>query len=113
MTTRYQHLALDQVRPGMILSDVLRDGQGAVLLAAGTVLTENMLARLDQHGIESLPILRDGAGGSEAEATDSAAAEARLAYLFRHNDPDNHDDWATGLLRRYLTDYRLGREVQS
>ena len=25
--------------------------------------------------------------------------------------PDNDADWATGLLHRYMEDYRLGREI--
>ncbi|MGZ3185035.1 MAG: hypothetical protein ACXU8N_21595 [Telluria sp.] len=111
MSTRYQHLPLAEARPGMILSDVLRDSQGAVLLAAHTQLTAPILARLAQHGIETIPVLRDGLGGSEADAGGADMA-ARLAYLFRHHNPDSHHDWATGLLRRYIEDYRFEREVQ-
>jgi hypothetical protein len=108
---RYQHLPLAEVKPGMILSDLLRDGHGAVLLAAGTTLTASMLHRLALHGIDSLPILRDGGGGNESDEQAPGAVTARLAHVFRHNDPDNHDDWATGILRRYVEDYRLGRGV--
>ena len=32
----------------------------------------------------------------------------RIAHLFRKNDPDSNDDWATVLLRRFVTDFRLG-----
>jgi hypothetical protein len=37
--------------------------------------------------------------------------QARLDQLFRKNDRDDSADWATGILRRYIEDYRLGREV--
>jgi hypothetical protein len=36
---------------------------------------------------------------------------ARLDHLFRNNDRDNENDWATGILRRYVEDLRLEREV--
>jgi hypothetical protein len=39
--------------------------------------------------------------------------QARLDYLFRANDREDHADWATGILRRYVEDYRLQREVQA
>ena len=39
MSASYQHLALAEVKPGMILSDVLLDKQGQVLLPQGAVLT--------------------------------------------------------------------------
>ena len=114
MSLSYQLIALADVKPGMVLSDVLLDKQGQVLLAQGAVLTEATIALLPRHGIDMLPILRDGGGGNEADAPsqDNAAIQARLDHLFRHNDRDDHNDWATGLLRRYVEDFRLGREIE-
>jgi len=114
MSLSYQLIALADVKPGMVLSDVLLDKQGQVLLAQGAVLTAATIALLPRHGIDMLPILRDGAGGNESDAPehDAAAIQARLDQLFRHNDRDDHNDWATGLLRRYVEDYRLGREIE-
>lgn len=110
MTASYQHLALAQVQAGMILSDELLDVQGHVLLPQGTVLTEAMIALMPRHGIATLPVL-----SSEASAEEQAAGlerhHERLAQLFRKNDPDSDADWATGLLRRYVTDFRLGAEA--
>jgi hypothetical protein len=108
MSGAYQHLPLSQVRPGMILSDVLLDKQGQVLLPKGAVLTANTIALLPRHGIEMLAIV--SAGGRETPP-DPGVVQARLDHLFRKNDPDNNDDWATGILRRYMTDYRLNREI--
>ena len=110
MTAGLQLTALTDVRPGMALSDVLFDDKGNVLLAQGVVLTEALLASLARHGIEALPILQVE---SAAPAVDPAAVQARLDYLFRGNDREDHADWATGILRRYVEDYRLQREVQS
>ena len=113
MSAAYQHLALADVRPGMILSDVLLDQQGQVLLPQGAVLTAATIALLPRHGVEMLPIARTDAGQHVQEAPiDAAAVEARQARLFRKNDLDNQNDWATGILRRYMLDYRLGRSIE-
>ena len=99
---------LAETRPGMVLSDVVRDGKGNVLLAQGVVLTESMLASLGRHGIEMLPILQ---AAPEAPPLDPAAVQARLDHVFRKHDREDLGDWATGILRRYVEDYRLQREV--
>ena len=98
MSSAYQHLALADVRPGMVLSDELLDRQGQVLLP--------------RHGIEALAVLRQDDGAADgAEAPDHAALQQRLAHLFRRGGAGNHDDSATGMLHRYMEDYRLGREI--
>ncbi|WP_017877265.1 MULTISPECIES: hypothetical protein [unclassified Janthinobacterium] len=93
----------------MVLSDELLDVQGHVLLPQGTVLSEAMLALMPRHGIEMLPIA-NGAVSEEELASAHGHAQQRLARLFRHNDPDDQQDWASGLLRRFVEDYRLGKE---
>lgn len=109
MNGAYQLTPLAAVSPGMVLGDVLRDGKGNVLLAQGVVLTESMLASLGRHGVELLPII----GAARAEtAIDPTQVQARLDRLFRKHERDNHGDWAAGLLRQYMEDYRLKREVQ-
>jgi hypothetical protein len=116
MSSAYQHLALADVRPGMVLSDVLLDRQGQVLLPEGAVLTASIIALLPRHGIEALAVLRQNAESAEA-APDYAMLQQRLAHLFRHNDIENHDavnheGSASTLLRRYMEGYRLGREIE-
>ena len=111
MSSDYQHLALADVRPGMVLSDVLLDQQGQVLLPKGAILTAPIIALLPRHGIEALAVLRADAGEA-APAPDQAALQQRLAHLFRKNDIHDNDDWATGILHRYVEDYRLGREIE-
>jgi hypothetical protein len=124
MSSAYQHLALADVRPGMVLSDVLLDRQGQVLLPQGAVLTAPIIALLPRHGIEALAVLRSNDGGADsAEAVpDYAALQQRLDHLFRrngsrnHNDEDHavdiHDGSATAMLHHYMEDYRLDREIQ-
>jgi hypothetical protein len=111
MSSAYQHLALADVRPGMVLSDELMDELGHVLLPQGAILTAAIIALLPRHGVDMLAVLRADAA-SLPPAPDQALLQARLAYLFRKNDIDNKDDWATGILHRYMEDYRLGREIE-
>jgi hypothetical protein len=112
MSSAYQHLPLAEVRPGMVLSDVLLDQQGQVLLPQGAVLTAAIIALLPRHGIEMLAILRAGADAAAPEP-DHDALLARLAHLFRRHDAGNDDERATAALYQYMTDYRLGRETQA
>lgn len=110
MTAAYQLMPLADARPGMVLSDVVRDERGNVLLSKGVELTDALLASLARHGIEALAIVV--ATDDDAPApVDATAVQARLDYLFRNNERDDHNDWATGILRRYVEDYRLQREV--
>jgi hypothetical protein len=107
-------MPLDEVRPGMILSDVVQDERGNVLLSQGVTLTETLLASLARHGIVALPIHQPEQEAA-APPIDADAVQSRLDHLFRENQRDDHNDWATGILRRYVEDYRLQRahpEVQ-
>ena len=119
MNSAYQHLALADVRPGMVLSDVLLDRQGQVLLPQGAVLTAPIIALLPRHGIEALAVLRHTASSADSAeaAPDYAMLQQRLAYLFRNNDArhhaaDNHADSAGAALHRFMQAYRLGREIE-
>lgn len=111
MSGAYQHLALADVRPGMILFDQILDKQGQVLLPRGAVLTAATIALLPGHAITMVAVLRPG-GPAPVAPPDAAKVQQRLAHLFRKNDIDNHDDWATGILRRYIEDFRLEREIE-
>ncbi len=108
MTASFQHLPLTEVEPGMVLSDELLDVQGHVLLPQGTTLTQAMIAAMPRHGIAMLPIAIPEAPSEEEVAAVRERHLERLDRLFRKNDPDCDQDWATGLLRRFVTDYRLG-----
>lgn len=101
--SRSKQLGLDDVSPGMILSDDLLDGHGQVLLPQGVTLTEATLASLRRHAVEVLPILCEAL--SEADvAAERERHKQRLATLFRKHT----DDEATALLLEYVTHFRLG-----
>jgi len=108
MNGAYRLTPLLDARPGMVLGEVLRDDKGNVLLAQGAMLSEAMLASLARHGVELLPIL---AASPSAPPIDPAVVQARLDRIFRKHDRDDHGDWARGILRRYVEDFRLQREI--
>lgn len=87
---------LEEVKPGMVLADAVCDGQGRVLLPAGTVLTPAQLVMLGEHGVARLAVVPDAHGA------------ARIARLFRHVAPGHADAWASAELRRYVTAWRAG-----
>jgi len=109
MTASYQHLALAQVQAGMILSDELLDAQGHVLLPQGTVLTAATLALMPRHGISMLAVLAPALSPDQRDVA-RLQRSARLDHLFRRHDPEADADWATSLLRDYVTAFRLGQE---
>lgn len=112
MSSSYRPTPLADACAGMVLADAVRDTKGNVLLAQDVVLTDTMLAALARHGIATLPILQATPAPSPI---DPQAVQARLDHLFRNNvrddDANRATDYATGILRRYVEDYRLQREV--
>ena len=112
MQAAYQHLALSEVKPGMVLSDELLDQQGQILLPKGAVLNERTIALLPRHGIEMLAVLCDDPPSAPKPRQDPAIVEARMAHLFRKHLIGDERDWATGLLRQYMTDFRLDQGQQ-
>jgi hypothetical protein len=107
MSSAYQHIALADVKPGMVLSDVLLDRQGQVLLPQGAILTARIIALLPRHAVEVLAVLREG--GDSAPRPDPAVLQARLAHLFRNSGGGDTD--CASILHRYVEDYRLDREI--
>ncbi len=106
MTARYEHLALAEVKPGMVLSDEILDAQGQILLPKGAILNPATIALLPSHGIEMVAVMSSAA--ALPPPPQRAVVLKRLDKLFRKSDIDEHDDGATTLLRRYVTNYRLG-----
>lgn len=107
MSDDHAMIPVTQVKAGMVLSDELLDDHGLVLLAKGAVLSEATIASLQRHRIEAVAVVRDAA----QRVPDEQAIVARLDHLFRQHDLDDDHDWAAKLLRRYVEDYRLARQV--
>jgi hypothetical protein len=106
MRTGYKVITLAEAQPGMVLSDDLLDRLGHMLLASGTVLSAAIISSLGRHGIGVVPVQSD-----EHPAGDPAQVQARLDHLFRAHEREDQNDWAANILRRYVEDYRIGREV--
>lgn len=111
MNPAYQHLAVSALDAGMVLSDEIVDDNGHILLAKHAILTDRMISQLVARGIDTVAVLCPAT--ASAPAVDTEQALARIGHLFRKNDPDDADDFATGILRRYVSDYRLGREIDA
>lgn len=107
MSDDHMMVPVVQLQPGMVLSDELLDNNGLVLLAKGAILGETTIASLQRHHIEAVPVARVEAH----RAPDEGAVLARLDHVFRKHDLDDDRDWAGKLLRRYVEDYRLERQV--
>ncbi|MNR99669.1 hypothetical protein D3C72_309080 [compost metagenome] len=101
----HQQVALDEVTPGMVLADNLLDAQGQILLPKGAELTEQTIASLHRHDINSLRIFM-GELSEEESAAQRTYLQARLTRLFRNSD----DQDAAGLLHRYISKFRLGEQ---
>lgn len=113
-----QALALDQAAAGMVLADDLRDAGGALLLPAGAVLSEAVLAGLRRRGVAGCRVetAHPAEAAHPANAAEPAAeaehaapgsprqerAQARLRHLFRHSAGAG----GAATLLRLLSDYR-------
>ncbi len=100
MTASHKQLPIDEITPGMVLSDQICNPQGTVLLAAGTVLNEAILHSLQKYNITSLPILFETV---EVNSPEKALAEQqkRLLYLFRRKPDDDASPHLLELLQQY------------
>jgi hypothetical protein len=96
-------VALEDAEAGMVLAADLKDAGGAVLLPAGTALSEASLKSLARRGVEQVSVVAD----EPAETDEQKEAErlrqlGRLERLFRHSAASG----ATGRLLGYLQRYR-------
>lgn len=108
MNQLHQYRQLDHASPGMSLADEVLDKQGHVLLPAGTVLTEQLIHSLQNHGIQQVAIM---VTQSEEQAQQEQAYHQqkidRLANIFRHC-PDNP---ASLELRACIEKYRHAEAI--
>lgn len=98
-------LPLDQARPGQRLGSDLRDARGAVLLAAGSELSESLINALRRRGVESISVALADSITPEEQEMQREAARRRLAWLFRRAGESE----AERQLFEALLDYRLER----
>ena len=88
MTARAS-IPVDDLTAGMVLGESVHDGQGRLLMPAGTELTERHLRAFQLWGIMAVKI-RGAAGAEDTVAEVSpeelAAAVERVMPRFVHND---------------------------
>lgn len=73
----------DDARPGMHLHRDVRLPDGRVLLPAGSVLDADMIARLQQRGIEYLHVAVPDPRSPAEVAAEAAALARRVEFIFR------------------------------
>ena len=72
-------VSINHVKPNGNLARTIYDGQGRVLLAKGTALTEHYLKRLEDLGISSVYI--DDGLSSDIEVEDVVSETTRLQVI--------------------------------
>ena len=78
------------------------------LVASFSAATRNVGALPVGAVFKSLPIATVHQPSEAEQAAGRQQRLERIERVFRKNDPDSDSDWATALLRRFVTDYRLG-----
>ena len=102
MKTRALCLSPGRIAPGMLLAKAVTDRDGNTLLATGTELDSAMLDRLIRRGVEAMTVIVADTRDAETIASELAAAEARVAYIFRGKGSQSRD-----ALHKAILDYRL------
>ena len=112
MPNHHTQIALSDALPDMTLSDDVLDTKGNVLLPKGVVLTEQILASLQRHEIDTIAI----AGTAILEVERDLQRE-RVQWLFRQ--PGAAPACGSGtapmatandVLRQYIINFRAGNE---
>lgn len=107
MSTRSRLLDLDNVKPGMTLSEALLDAKGEILLPEGATLTDAMLGSLRRRGVEYLTVTCSGEEDEDAGVDKQAQIEQvrqRMDKLFRRCGHDG----ASGHILKCIMRYRVG-----
>ena len=103
MKFRIMCFAPGRTTPGMTLATAVIDRDGhTTLLTEGSVLDEEMLARLIHRGVETVSVLVPDSRSEEEIAEEQRIALARVDAIFR--DDGNP---ARAALRTAITNYRL------
>ncbi|MCX8117550.1 MAG: hypothetical protein N3G78_06455 [Desulfobacterota bacterium] len=85
-------LALDAIKPGMVLGGDVKDRNGRILLSAGSEITEKHLRIFRMWGVHTVAVQDheraepSSTGESEIDPVQFQAAEEKVRALFRHHD---------------------------
>jgi hypothetical protein len=103
VTSRSTQLPVDELTPGMVLSDDLRDNWGNILLPQGAKLTEATLESLKRYKIKSLAVQLEEL--SEAEEAEKLSRQLeRIDILFRKSSEQK----TTQQLMQFVRKFREG-----
>jgi hypothetical protein len=103
MISRHKQFDLDEVLPGMTLSEDILDAHGSMLLPRGTIMTEATLVSLRRRGIDKVLVLNEALSTADL-AIEREHLRQRLDRLFRKC----RNQEANEALLRSVTQYRLG-----
>ena len=107
MAKNFRLVLLEDVVPGMVLSDNLLDRHGKVLLPEGTTLNEKLIDSLQRYEMEMLPVYEEPLTEAQRAAR-VADRMARLEVLFRLHDYGEPQGNANEQLLRCLAQLRKG-----
>ena len=97
-----QKIPLELARPDMVLAKPVTRENGMVLVAAGTRLTDALISKLGNMGVEEVAVQGDSLGmgdGCGAEALEKK--RERLEYLFRNFKEDAYMQRMKSLISDY------------
>ena len=98
MKSRNMFFAPGRAAPGMTLAKAISDRDGNTLLAAGTVLTAEILDRLIRRGVQTLCVQVLDARDDETIASELATTRARVETIFRGTGSRARDELRTTIL---------------
>jgi len=97
-----QKIPIDLARPGMVLAKAVTRENGMVLVAAGTTLTESLIPKLGNMGVEEIAVQGDALGledGCGAEALEKKLEV--LEHRFRNFGDNAYMQRVKGLVEEY------------
>ncbi len=100
MAMNHKQLPINQVVSGMVLGEPVCNAAGTVLLASGTVINDTILASMQRHQIETLPILFEVVESELDQQTIQQQCQ-RIEHLFRKHDADDASPQLKALLLRF------------
>lgn len=103
MTGKNNKVDIDDAQPDMALAEPILDARGEVLLPAGTVLTESVIASLHRRGVDHLIVVGDPVSEEEL-AAERARVRERLERLFRRCGTNSN----AAPLFKFVQSYRTG-----
>ncbi len=109
MASGYKLIPLDDVVPGMMLSDDFLDRRGHVLLPKGSILTEKLLASLRRYEMDLIPVMTQE-DVPEAASMNTEHYKDRVEILFRRKNYSQPLDNVNDVLQHLVLDYRLKEE---